>query len=125
MRRKAALFPGKWDLNGLERIRTLREFDDRYTASDGGYQNGADYYDRAGARHVLGSITVATTIITAQDDPFIPYRMFAIPAVQDNPAICFVAPEYGGHCGFFQPRSNGEDQFWVENRIVDRILGRW
>ena len=125
MRRKAALFPGKWDLNGLERIRTLREFDDRYTASDGGYRNGADYYDRAGARHVLGSITVATTIITAQDDPFIPYRMFAIPAVQDNPAICFVAPEYGGHCGFFRPRCNGEDQFWVENRIVDRILGRW
>jgi len=123
MRRKASLFPGKWDLTGLDRIRTLRQFDDRYTAPDGGYRNGADYYDRAGARHVLGSISVPTTIVTAQDDPFIPYSMFAQPAIQTNPSIRLIAPRYGGHCGFFQ-RSAQEDQFWVENRIVDLLLGR-
>jgi len=37
IRRKAVLFPGKWDLAGLDRIRSLSEFDDRYTAPDGGY----------------------------------------------------------------------------------------
>ncbi len=36
IRRKAALFPGRWNLAGLDRIRTLSEFDDRYTAPDGG-----------------------------------------------------------------------------------------
>lgn len=124
MRRKAALFPGRWDLTGLDRIRTLREFDDRYTALDGGYRDGADYYDRAGARHVMGAIAVPTTIITAQDDPFIPYAMFALPVIRKNPMIRFVAPRYGGHCGFVQQHRPDEDRFWVENRIVDVILGR-
>lgn len=121
LRRKAALIPGKWDLLGLDRIRLIREFDDRYTAPDGGYQNGADYYDRAGSRHVLGSIAVPTLIITAQDDPFIPYSMFALRAIEQNSSIRLVAPRYGGHCGFFQWRRNGEDSYWAENRIVDFV----
>lgn len=125
MRRKALLFPGRWDLTGLDRIRTLREFDDRYTASDGGYRDGADYYDRAGARHVLHSISIPTTIITAQDDPFIPYAMFTKVAIDDNPCVRLVAPVHGGHCGFFQRRKVDEDRYWAENRIIDIMLGRY
>jgi predicted alpha/beta-fold hydrolase len=125
MKRKALLFPGKWNLSGLDRIRTLREFDHRYTAPDGGYRDGADYYDRAGARHVLDAISVPTTIFTAQDDPFIPYTMFDMPTLRGHGSVRLVAPRYGGHCGFFQSRCNGEDHFWVENRIVDVMLGRY
>ena len=95
MRRKARLFPGKWDLAGLDSIRILSEFDDRYTALDGGYANGADYYDRSGARLVLDSITVPTLIITSQDDPFIPYSMFTVPLIQRHPMIRVIAPRHG------------------------------
>lgn len=124
LRRKAALFPGKWDLSQLDRIATISEFDNRYTAHDGGYQDGADYYNRAGARHVLDAIAVPTLIITAQDDPFIPYSMFTIPTIQRHPHIRMAAPRYGGHCGFFHRSHNGEDSYWAENRIVDFLLGR-
>jgi predicted alpha/beta-fold hydrolase len=124
LRRKAALWPGKWDLSQLDRIATISEFDDRYTAHDGGYRDGADYYDRAGARHVLDAITVPTLIITAQDDPFIPYSMFTVPTIQLHPHIRVVAPRYGGHCGFFHWSRNGEDPYWAENRILDFLLGR-
>lgn len=119
LRRKAALFPGTWDLAGLDRIAWISEFDDRYTAPDGGYRSGPDYYDRAGARHVLDAIAVSALIITAQDDPFIPYSMFTSPAIQKHPQIRLVAPHYGGHCGFFQWGRNGEDPYWAENRIVE------
>lgn len=119
LRRKAALLPGKWDLAGLDAIERISDFDDRYTASDGGYQSGADYYDRAGARHVIASIAVPTLIITAQDDPFIPYSMFTAPSIERHPLIQLVAPRHGGHCGFFQRNRKGEDAFWAENRIVD------
>ncbi len=119
LRRKAALLPDKWDLTGLDAISRISTFDDRYTAADGGYQSGADYYDRAGARHVLDSITVPTLIITAQDDPFIPYSMFTVPSIQHHPLIRLVAPRHGGHCGFFHRNGNGEDPYWAENRIVD------
>ena len=124
LRRKAALLPGKWDLSLLDQIRTISEFDDIYTAHDGGYRDGADYYDRAGARHVVDSIVVPTLIITAQDDPFIPYSMFTSPAIQRHPTIRVVAPRHGGHCGFFHLSRNGEDAYWAENRIVDFLQGR-
>ncbi|MCP9447602.1 MAG: alpha/beta fold hydrolase [Nitrospira sp.] len=119
LRRKAALFPGKWDLARLDTITRISEFDHWYTAPDGGYESGADYYDRSGARHVLGSIAVPTVIITAQDDPFIPYSMFTVPTILSHPLIQLIAPQYGGHCGFYQQRTNGEDAHWAENRIVD------
>jgi hypothetical protein len=119
LRRKAALLPGKWDLTGLDAIARISDFDDRYTAPDGGYRSGADYYDRAGARHVLDATAVPTLIITAQDDPFIPYSMFTIPLIRRHPLIRLVAPRHGGHCGFFQRNPTGEDAHWAENRIVD------
>ncbi len=79
----------------------ISEFDHRYTAPDGGYASGADYYNRAGACHVLDSIAVPTLIITAQDDPFIPYSMFTVPPIQRHSKIRVIAPRHGGHCGFF------------------------
>jgi len=124
LRRKAAILPGKWDLSLLDQIRTISEFDDVYTAHDGGYRDGADYYDRAGARHVIDSLAVPALIITAQDDPFIPYSMFTIPAIQQHPTIRIVAPQHGGHCGFFHLSRNGEDSYWAENRIVDFLQGK-
>jgi uncharacterized protein len=116
--RKAALFPGKYDLGGLRRIRTLREFDHAYTAPDSGHLSAEDYYERTGARHVLDRISVPALIITAQDDPFIPYRMFRTTALT-NPAIRLIAPEKGGHCGFVQGARSDEDRYWAENRLVE------
>jgi predicted alpha/beta-fold hydrolase len=123
LRRKAALSPDKWNLNGLDRITRISDFDNRYTAPDGGYRDAADYYDRSGARHVLDSVAVPTTIITAQDDPFIPFSMFLTPSLHRNPSIRLIAPAHGGHCGFFQTRQTGEDRYWVENRIVEIVRG--
>ena len=124
LRRKAALFPGKWDLKELDGITRLREFDDRYTAPDGGYASEADYYNRTGAHHVLGSIAVPALILTAQDDPFIPYSMFTGPLIQRHPRIRMIAPRHGGHCGFYHRAQSGEDPYWAENRIMDFLQGR-
>jgi predicted alpha/beta-fold hydrolase len=102
----------------------MSEFDDRYTAPDGGYASGADYYERAGACRVLETIAVPTLIITAQDDPFIPYSMFTVPLIQHHSKIRVIAPRHGGHCGFLQWARNGEDHFWAENRIMDFLQER-
>ncbi|HJR77259.1 MAG TPA: alpha/beta fold hydrolase [Nitrospiraceae bacterium] len=122
--RKAALFPGKWDLTPLKSMKTVREFDEYYTAPDGGYGNAAQYYDLSGARHVLHKIQVPTVILTAQDDPFIPCSMFSIPAIAGNPFIDLVVTSSGGHCGFFQRRQSGEDYYWAENRLIEMISRR-
>jgi predicted alpha/beta-fold hydrolase len=124
LQRKAALFPGKWDLKKLDGTTRMSEFDDRYTAPDGGYASGADYYNRVGACHVVESIAIPTLIITAQDDPFIPYSMFTVPPIERHQTIRVIAPRQGGHCGFLQWARNGEDPFWAENRIMDFLQGR-
>lgn len=121
LRRKDRLFPGKWNLSHLPHIRTLWEFDDAYTGPDGGFRDAADYYAQSASQRILSRVAKPTLIITAQDDPFIPFHMFADSSLHDNPCIQLVAPAYGGHCGFFQGRGCEEDPFWAENRILDWI----
>jgi uncharacterized protein len=124
LRRKARLFPRRFDVMGLSSIRSLRAFDDAYTAPDGGFLNAADYYERVGARHVLQHIAVPALIMTAHDDPFIPYPIFDAPAIRGNTYIQFVAPQHGGHCGFVQRGHSAEDVFWAENRLVEFMKAR-
>ena len=121
LKHKAKLFPGKWDLSLLNNVRTLSQFDDAYTAPDGCYRNAADYYERAGARHVLQDIRVPTLLITSQDDPFVPFASFDVPRIRRNPCIQLITPANGGHCGFLQRARANEDEHWAENRIVEFI----
>jgi uncharacterized protein len=116
--RKAELFPERYSRNGFGAIRTVREFDDAITAPQFGFRNAQEYYEAAGAKRVLSSIRVPMLIITAQDDPFVPYEATVAAGVQCNPAIRFLGPEHGGHCGFIS-RHSGAERFWAEERIVD------
>jgi predicted alpha/beta-fold hydrolase len=116
--RKAALFPKVYSRNGFGRIRSVRQFDDVITAPCFGYRDAQEYYEAAGARKVAARIRVPTLMITAQDDPFVPYESFLAAMVADNPAIKFVAPERGGHCAFIS-RNRGVERFWAEARVVE------
>jgi predicted alpha/beta-fold hydrolase len=118
LRRKACLFPGRYALDGLDRLRTLREFDDAITAPHSGYRDAVDYYFRASASRVIAEIRVPTLILTAQDDPFVPFASFRDPALAANSRITLVAPPYGGHCGFISRRA-GDERFWAEARVVE------
>ncbi len=120
--RKAKYFPEKWDRSRLKRVRTLSQFDDAYTAPDGGYRNAADYYEQSGSRHVLEYIRVPTLLITSQDDPFVPLASFDLSRIRANSCIRLITPAKGGHCGFIQRSRAGEDVHWAENRIVEFIL---
>jgi predicted alpha/beta-fold hydrolase len=43
--------------------------------------------------------------------------------IDQNPAIQFVVPQYGGHCGFISKYA-GSERFWAEQRIVDFCAAR-
>lgn len=118
LRRKARLFPGKFEIKGLDRLRTVREFDNEVTAPHFGYRDADDYYDRASACWVIDQITVRTLIITAQDDPVVPVAIFDRSEVCGNSRITVLAPERGGHCAFIS-RLSGQERFWAEARVVE------
>jgi uncharacterized protein len=118
MRRKAWLFPGKFDLRPLASVRSVRDFDDVMTARYCGFRDAADYYEQSSALRVAGQIRVPTLIVTAQDDPFVPFVSFSGRELASNPSIRVIAPEHGGHCAFIS-RYPGEARFWGEVCVID------
>ena len=116
--RKAKLFPERYAKNGFGAVRSVREFDDKITAPQFGYRDAQDYYDAVGAKKVVAQVRVPMLMVTAQDDPFVPYELFMRANPGRNSSIHFVSPENGGHCGFISNRSGGE-RFWSEQRIVE------
>jgi predicted alpha/beta-fold hydrolase len=119
VRRKGKFFPERYNTNGLTRLRTIRDFDERYTIVEGGYKSVEEYYERASSIRVLSQITTPALMIHAQDDPFVPFYPFRHPAIAENPYLIFLAPEHGGHVGFLGAETIGEDRFWVENRAIE------
>lgn len=117
IRKKAALFPEKYVLNGLRKIRSVREYDDVLTAPLSGFRDASDYYARASAGQFLARIARPTLILAAEDDPFVPFSSIASAARGANPLIKLVAASHGGHCAFIS--SSPEERFWSEARIVD------
>ena len=118
MRRKEGHFPGAFRYDRLTSIRTVRQFDEVYTAPHFGFANAEDYYHHASAMRVVPGIRVPTLIISASDDPFVPASMFDDPAVRDNSWITTVVTECGGHCGFVAATDGRDDGYWAESAIV-------
>jgi predicted alpha/beta-fold hydrolase len=121
MRRKDRFRPGLFDLTKLGRIRTVREFDEAYTAPYFGFRDADDYYHRASAMRVVERVRVAALVITAEDDPFVPSESFRDPKVAANPSITMLASRHGGHCGFVGRASGEDDGYWAETQIVDFV----
>lgn len=117
MRHKARLFPELYPIDGMRTIRTVRQWDDVITAPFCGFANADDYYARSSALRLVAAIRRPTLILTAKDDPFIPFKSFASEAIRSNPNITFISTDHGGHCAFISARSDA--RFWAEARIVE------
>lgn len=118
MQRKARALPGRFDLNCLAGVRTVRGFDEAFTAPHHGFRDADDYYHRASSLRVVDSISVPTLIVSAEDDPFVPAVQFSEPALADNPAVTVNVTRYGGHCGFLMKASKDFDGYWAERLAI-------
>lgn len=119
MRRKDRHHPGAFPVERLDRVRSVRQFDDLFTAPHFGFADAEDYYHRVSALRVIDRITVPTLVISAADDPFVPASLFDDPALRRNPAVTTIVTRHGGHCGFVSDRGSGdEDGYWAESTIV-------
>ena len=121
MRRKARAFPGRFDLAPLRAIRTIRQFDDAYTAPSHGFGTAANYYAQASARRVIDRITIPALILVAEDDPFVPISQFQGDDVRANPQVHVSIQRHGGHCGFIGPAMPDSDGYWAETAAVNFV----
>jgi predicted alpha/beta-fold hydrolase len=119
-RRKAELWPGKYDTSLLRHVHSVRDFDEHITARYMGFTGAADYYDKASSSHVLEQITAPTLVIHADDDPFVVISAESQRKLEQNPMITFLHTRHGGHCAFIgEPGAEAGDGRWAERKVVE------
>jgi uncharacterized protein len=123
LRRKAELFPGRYDVRLLAKANSIRNFDEYITAKYMGFEGAEDYYTKASSSRVLDRIAIPTLVIHAADDPFIKLSSSTIAKLEANRNIRFVYTKHGGHCAFLA-EPNGYDGRWAEKQIVEFLEQR-
>ena len=108
--------PGLCDRERLLRARTMRQFDDAFTAPVHGFRDTDDYWTRASSKPWLARIAVPTLVLNARNDPFLPEHALPRPSeVSSHVALEF--PAQGGHVGFCTGPFPGRIT-WLPRRLL-------
>lgn len=121
VRAKAAAQPGSIDAAGLARVRTLRDYDELYTAPLGGYAGASEYYEKASSRPFIPAIAVPALLVNAFDDPFLGQDCYPFEEAHASRTFYLECPRRGGHIGFMAFNNNGE--YWHETRVAEFLSG--
>jgi len=115
-RHKSERFPGLVDEARVARSRTLREFDNAFTAPVHGFRDTDDYWTRSSSKPWLAAIRVPTIVINARDDPFMPES--ALPTEREvSDAVRLEFTPKGGHVGFVSGAFPGDIE-WLPSRLL-------
>ena len=98
-------------------IRTLKDFDDKFTAPLNGFIDAMDYWKKNSSVLYLSGTAIPTLILNAKDDPILGEECFPYALAEKNKNLYLEVPEKGGHMGFITFGRNGE--FWHETRTAE------
>ncbi len=118
---KKLQFPKDKLFDNISRIKSLVTFDDYFTGPMHGFEDSADYYRQSNSLQFLNTIKKPALLISSLDDPFLTPSCFPFDIANESELLSFVPLNYGGHVGFYQPKS---DQLFVDQIIVN-YLDEW
>lgn len=116
---KARRFPAALPPGRLDGIRSIRDFDERFTAPLHGFRDAADYYARASSLPHLPAIRTPALLLNAADDPLLAPPSYPGGVAAENAALHLEMPDHGGHVGFLTPGLRR----WHERRVLDFLAG--
>jgi predicted alpha/beta-fold hydrolase len=108
---------------GLDGVRSVYDFDDRYTAPRNGFTSAADYYDRSSAGPLLPRVVLPGLVVHAADDPLIPAEPVA--KAQFPPSLRLELTPHGGHLGYISQVPWWGGRRWLETRLAAWLADRW
>lgn len=121
---KLMQYPDVGETDAMTGIRSMWEFDDRFTAPLHGFSDAADYYTRSSSIRFLDRIRRPTLLLSAHDDPF--YAAGVLTDVQriskKNPNLTLEFPRHGGHVGFVGG-APWKPTYYVDTRVTDFLAG--
>ncbi|XP_061667697.1 phospholipase ABHD3-like isoform X2 [Syngnathoides biaculeatus] len=107
------------DIEHVLEARTIREFDERFTAPLFGYESCTEYYRHASPAERLSRTAVPVLCLNAADDPFSPQHAFPLGAAKELPNVALLVTAHGGHIAFLEglfPRAAG---------YMERVFGQF
>ena len=108
--------PEKISAEPLKQIKSLRKFDDYYSAPLHGFKDAEDFYDKASSMHYLEGIRKPALIINALNDPFLVGRCYPETIAQKHEFLHLEMPKEGGHVGFV---IRGQKETYAELRALE------
>jgi len=113
---KSFKFPDLISAEGFDKVKTFRDFDNRYTAPLHGFADADDFYSGASSGPYISSIQIPTLIVNALNDPFLPEACYPFDVVKDHRYVHLETPIRGGHVGF---SLYGKTKNWMEIRAFE------
>ncbi|MBY0425311.1 MAG: alpha/beta fold hydrolase [Cytophagales bacterium] len=118
---KKEQFPSWFNVNLKDKIRTIEDFDDWYTAPAHGFEHAQDYYKKNGSIRFLPLIQRPTLLLNALDDPFLTMDCMPFDLAKTNDQLFFSYTHQGGHVGFHSKRLFGLIH-WHEKKVISFLL---
>ncbi len=115
---KAQRFPDQVSQRDWAALRSVRAFDEAFTAPLHGFADAEDYYARCSARPLLENLQVPALLLNAQDDPLLAPPSY--PELRDHPYLFVEMPAHGGHVAFLDTWCPLRS--WTETRVPAFLL---
>ena len=116
-KQKMEQYPENLSVADYKKIRSLRLFDELYTAPANGFKDALDYYKKSSSKPVLTHIDIPALILNAQDDSFLNAKCYPVKEARQNPNLFLEMPKRGGHVGFMTLGTHT----YCEKRTLDFI----
>ncbi|MBU2951508.1 alpha/beta fold hydrolase [Tamlana agarivorans] len=117
LKNKQKRFQEDLSVDTIEKIKTLFDFDNVYTAQAHGFKDGLDYYTKSSSLQFLPKIKTPTLIINALNDSFLSHECYPVKEAKENDFLHLEMPKYGGHVGFISKKNI----YYNESRALDFI----
>ncbi|HEY9633149.1 MAG TPA: alpha/beta fold hydrolase [Coleofasciculaceae cyanobacterium] len=119
-------FPEAIKPGAVERVNSIRTFDEYMVIDYYGFASVTDYYQKTSALYLLDTLALPYLVIYAADDPMFDPEL--LPELEQrtscNPYAQLILTPQGGHVAHISTASNQEDEFWALNRLLEFCEGQ-
>jgi len=104
------------DISGIEKMKSLKEFDNRYSGPIHGFKDDNEFYDYCEPYPFMKKIKTPILIINALNDPLLVGECYPTAFASTNEFVHLETPKRGGHVGFVQ---KGSEFTYSEQRALE------
>ncbi|MFL7837534.1 MAG: YheT family hydrolase [Candidatus Promineifilaceae bacterium] len=105
------------DIERILTVKSMREFDEAFTAPLHGFRDAEEYYALNSSGRFVRAIGVPTLVIRALDDPMFVHDV-PHAALAGNEHITPALTPYGGHVAFAEGRYPRKFRYWAERQAA-------